>query len=91
VTPSASGDTTSTGVPVSTRAPCALLSIVACGLAVSLVPTPTTALRLRRVVYRPLLEQYAVTPMAVARVAGGPPEAVRAFVTAVLATAPRVP
>jgi DNA-binding transcriptional LysR family regulator len=69
----------------------ALLSIVACGLAVSLVPTPTTVLRLRGVVYRPLHERYAVTPMAVARAAGEPPEAVRAFVAAVLATAPRAP
>lgn len=41
-----------------------LLSLVACGLAVALVPSATAGMRMRRVVFRPLHETYAVTPLA---------------------------
>jgi len=41
-----------------------LLSLVACGLAVALVPSATAGMRMRRVAFRSLHETYAVTPLA---------------------------
>lgn len=42
----------------------ALLSLVACDLAVALVPSATAGMQMAHVVFRPLYEEYAVTPLA---------------------------
>lgn len=42
----------------------ALLSLVACGLAVALVPSATAGMRMNHVTFRRLYEEYAVTPLA---------------------------
>ncbi|WP_432512989.1 LysR family transcriptional regulator [Kineococcus sp. SYSU DK001] len=46
------------------------LSIVACGLAVALMPRCSTVISMDGVVHRPLAEEFAVTPLALVRAAG---------------------
>ncbi|WP_432563831.1 LysR family transcriptional regulator [Kineococcus sp. SYSU DK003] len=46
------------------------LAIIACGLAVALMPRCSTVVSMDGVVYRPLVEEFAVTPLALVRPAG---------------------
>lgn len=46
------------------------LSIIACGLAVTLMPRCSTVVSMAGVAYRPLVEDWAVTPLALVRRAG---------------------
>ncbi|HLU56734.1 MAG TPA: LysR family transcriptional regulator [Pseudonocardia sp.] len=63
----------------------ALLGIVACGLAVALVPRSTTLLRVDGVVSRPLTDPEAVTPLSVVVSATAPSPVGAAFRDAIVA------
>ncbi|MDT0344431.1 LysR family transcriptional regulator [Streptomyces litchfieldiae] len=69
----------------------AILGLVACGLGLALVPEMTTRVRVRNVVYLPVGEPYAVTPLSVAVSAGSPPEAALSLRDALSAARPAGP
>ena len=67
------------------------LSIIACGLAVALMPRLSTAVTLAGVVYRPLAEEWAVTPLALVRPAAAQSPLVEEFTVLVRDAVRRVP